>query len=74
MADVGKILIVVGGVLVVLGLTLVLAPRIPYIGRLPGDIHIKRENFEIYFPLATSILLSIIVSGILWFLGHFGKK
>ena len=74
MADVGKILIVVGGVLVVLGLTLVLAPRIPYIGRLPGDIHIKRENFEIYFPLATSILLSIIVSGILWILGHFGKK
>jgi hypothetical protein len=74
MAGVGKILILLGAVLVVVGLVLVLAPRIPFLGKLPGDFHIKKDNFEFYFPLATSVLLSLIVSGILWALGHFGKK
>lgn len=73
-AGFGKILIVLGGVLIVVGFVLVLAPRIPFIGKLPGDIHIKRNNVEFYFPIATSILLSIIVSGILWVISHFGKK
>ena len=40
-------------------------PKIPYLGKLPGDIHIKRKNFTIYFPLTTSIIVSIIVSIIL---------
>lgn len=74
MAGLGKILILLGGVLILVGLILVLAPKIPYIGKLPGDIHIKRDNFEIYFPLATSVLLSIVVSAILWAVNHFGKK
>jgi hypothetical protein len=74
MAGLGKILILVGGVFIVVGFILVLAPRIPFIGKLPGDIHIKRENFEIQFPLATSILLSVVASGILWAISHFGKK
>jgi Protein of unknown function (DUF2905). len=74
MAGLGKILILLGGVLVLAGLILVLSPRIPYIGKLPGDIHIKRDNFEIYFPLATSILLSVLVSGIFWVINHFDKK
>ena len=74
MAGLGKILILLGGVLVIVGLVLVLSPRIPYIGRLPGDFHIKRDNFEIYFPLATSILLSVLVSGIFWVINHFDKK
>jgi hypothetical protein len=73
-AGLGKILILLGGVLIVVGFILVLVPRIPYIGKLPGDIHVKSENFEIYLPLASSILLSIIVSGILWTIGLIGKK
>lgn len=74
MAGLGKILILVGGVLIVVGFILLFAPRIPYIGKLPGDIHVKRDNFEFYFPLATSILLSIMASAILWAINHFGKK
>ena len=74
MAGLGKILILLGGILVLVGLFLVVAPRIPYIGKLPGDIHIKRGNFEIYFPIATSVLLSVILSAVLWAVGHFGKK
>lgn len=74
MAGLGKILILLGGILIVVGLILVLAPKIPYIGKLPGDFRIKRNNVEIYFPLATSILLSILASAILWAINHFGKK
>ena len=51
----GLILAVVGGILLFIG-------KIPYIGRLPGDIYIQRKNFTFYFPLATSILLSIILT------------
>ena len=51
----GLILAVVGGILLFIG-------KVPYIGRLPGDIYIQRKNFTFYFPLATSILLSIILT------------
>jgi hypothetical protein len=51
----GLILAAVGGILLFIG-------RVPYIGRLPGDIYIQRKNFIFYFPLATSILLSIILT------------
>jgi hypothetical protein len=74
MAGLGKILILLGGVFVVVGFILVFVPKIPYIGKLPGDIHIRRENYDIYIPLATSILLSVVVSGILLAIDHFGKK
>lgn len=74
MAGVGKLLVLLGAVLVVVGLALMAAPKIPFLGKLPGDIHIKKDNFEFYFPLATSILLSLVLSGILWIISHFGKK
>jgi len=74
MTGVGKILILLVGLLILVGLVLVFAPKIPYIGKLPGDIHIKRDNVEIYFPIATSILLSIVVSLVLWGIGQLGKK
>ncbi len=74
MVGFGKLLVLLGAVLVVVGLALMVAPKIPFLGKLPGDIHIKRENFEFYFPLATSIILSLVLSGILWLLSHFGKK
>jgi hypothetical protein len=67
MAPIGKFLIVVGLVVVGAGLLLLLSDKIPWLGRLPGDITIKRDNFTFYFPLATCILISVIVSLILWF-------
>jgi hypothetical protein len=60
--DIGRALIVAGIVLIVLGLLLGVAGRVPWIGRLPGDIVIRRGNFSFYFPLATSILLSLILT------------
>jgi hypothetical protein len=64
----GKLLILIGVLIVVIGILLVLGEKIPWIGRLPGDFIIKRDKFTFYFPLATSILISIILSLILWFL------
>lgn len=58
--DIGKILITIGAILLVLGLILKLQPL--SLGRLPGDILIKKKNFTFYFPLATAIILSVIVS------------
>ena len=62
MPALGKMLIILGAVLVVVGLGFMFADKIPYIGRLPGDIYIKREKFSFYFPLATSIIISIILT------------
>lgn len=68
MVFLGKALIVVGIVIVIVGVLVTFGPKIPYIGRLPGDILIKRENFVFYFPLATSVIVSIILSVIFYFL------
>jgi len=66
----GKILVLFGAILILLGTLLTFANNIPWIGRLPGDIYIKKGNFLFYFPLATSILLSIIISLIFVFIGR----
>ena len=66
MSELGRFLIIIGAILVVVGLALYLSPKIPWLGRLPGDIVIKRENFTFYFPLATSILISLILTLILY--------
>ena len=58
----GRMLIVFGLLLVVIGALLIFAPKIPLLGRLPGDIVIRRENFTFYFPVATCILLSILLT------------
>jgi hypothetical protein len=55
-------LIIFGLFLVIFGAVFLLAGRIPWLGRLPGDIYIQRRNFTFYFPLATSILLSVVLS------------
>jgi hypothetical protein len=67
MNEMAKFLMVIGGVLIVAGGVLFLLGKIPGVGRLPGDIYIKKENFTLYFPVATSLLLSVIVSLILYF-------
>ncbi|MCM2358889.1 MAG: DUF2905 domain-containing protein [Geobacteraceae bacterium] len=66
MSDFGKWLIVLGLVIAACGIIITFAGKVPWLGKLPGDISIKRENFSFYFPLATCILISAIVSFILW--------
>ena len=65
MDDVARLLIVFGFVLVLLGVLLILGPRTPYIGHLPGDLLFRHGGTTIYIPLATSIILSIILTVLL---------
>jgi len=67
MADLGKLLLLLGGIIIVIGAVLLIAGRyhLP-IGRLPGDFVVRGKNSVFYFPLATSIILSIILSLIAW--------
>ena len=58
----GKMLILLGVFIILIGVLLVIGEKIPWIGRLPGDILIRKKNFTFYFPLATSILISIILT------------
>jgi hypothetical protein len=64
-SNLGKMLILFGGIAMLIGLILLFADKIPFIGRLPGDIYIEKKNFTFYFPLMTSILISIILTIIL---------
>ena len=66
MSDLARTLIVLGILLVAVGLALLLVPKLPGLGKLPGDLVIKRENFTFYFPLGTCILISIILTLILY--------
>jgi Protein of unknown function (DUF2905) len=67
MAEFGKTLIYVGITLVVLGLIFSVVGKIPWLGNLPGDITIERERFTFYFPLTTCILISVIITLVLYF-------
>ncbi|MDO3379205.1 DUF2905 domain-containing protein [Geoalkalibacter halelectricus] len=62
----GKTLILLGFLLILAGALLTWGGKIPLLGRLPGDIRIERENFSLYFPLGTCILISALVSLALW--------
>lgn len=61
-AEIAKFLMVIGAVVFAVGLIVLLAPKIPWIGRLPGDIDFKGKNFRIYFPIITCIVLSILLT------------
>ncbi len=65
MPDFGRILIALGVILIIFGLF------VSFVGRLPGDIVVKKENFTFYFPIATSILLSIILSILFYLFSKF---
>ena len=60
--DIGKTLIIAGIVLVIAGLILYWKAPVPWLGKLPGNIHVKRDHYEVYFPIVTSILLSILLT------------
>ena len=62
MPEIGKLLIIVGGFILVVGLFLSLGLRIPYLGKLPGDISVDRGNVHFYFPIVTGLLLSLVLT------------
>lgn len=66
MPELGRGLIVIGLLLVIVGGALSFLGRVPWIGRLPGDIYIQRENFSFYFPLGTCVVLSVVMTLLLW--------
>ena len=70
MQQIGKALMIAGAVIVLIGAALFLSGKVPWVGRLPGDILIERKNFIFYFPLATSILISILLTILFWFFGR----
>lgn len=65
---IGKILIIAGFFIIIIGLIFLLGGKIPWIGKLPGDIVIERKNISLYIPITTSIILSIILTLIFWIL------
>jgi len=66
--NLGKILVVAGLVIAAVGALLLLSDKVGWIGRLPGDITVRRGNFTFYFPLATCIVISVVVSLLIWLL------
>ncbi|MGA2107059.1 MAG: DUF2905 domain-containing protein [Syntrophorhabdales bacterium] len=66
MAALGRMLIVLGIIILAVGLILLFVPRIPHIGRLPGDIYVKKDSFTFYFPLTTCVIISLILTLIFW--------
>jgi len=72
--QIGKLIILLGAILVVVGAVITFFDRIPFLGKLPGDIHFRRGNFQVYFPVVTSIALSVIVSLIFWIVSRLARR
>lgn len=62
MSDLGRYLITAGAVIAVVGVVLVFAGKVPWLGRLPGDIYYKSDRVTFYFPLATCVVASVVIS------------
>ena len=61
----GRILVLIGAVLLVVGLLVMFADRVPFLGKLPGDVVVRKKNFTFYFPIVTSILVSLVLTLVL---------
>jgi hypothetical protein len=72
LSTIGRYLVLLGAVVVLIGVLLIVLGRFPglKIGRLPGDIYIERGHWRFYFPLMTSIILSVVISFILWLISR----
>lgn len=66
MGNPGKLLIVLGIIITLLGIALTFAGKVPLLGKLPGDLRIERGNFTLFLPLGTCLLLSLLLSLLLW--------
>ncbi len=64
----GKLLILLGVFIIIAGVLLLMGGKIPWIGKLPGDLIVRREKFTLYFPITTSIVISIVLTLLLWIL------
>ena len=71
MEGIGKILLIIGGVVVILGLILIFSQHIPFLGKLPGDILVKKDGFSFYFPIVTFLILSVLITIIVNVILHF---
>lgn len=72
MAGTGKILVLIGIFIIIAGLVIWLGgDKLQWLGRLPGDIRVERENFRFYFPITTMILLSVVLSMVIWLIRRF---
>jgi Protein of unknown function (DUF2905) len=74
LGSLGRMLLAVGALLALVGVLLILSERFPglRIGRLPGDIAVERDRWRFYFPLGTSVLLSVVLTLLLWLFGRRG--
>lgn len=70
MSDLGRMLVVFGMLIALVGVALMLVGRVPWLGRLPGDIDVQRGNFTFYFPLTTSFLVSAVLTLLLYLIGR----
>lgn len=70
----GKTLVIFGLAIAGLGVALIFFDKIPFLGKLPGDVNIKRENFRFFFPITSGVIISIILSAALWLISHFKGK
>jgi hypothetical protein len=70
MNDLGKSLVVIGLVIALVGVVVMLAGRVPWLGRLPGDIYVQRGNWSFYFPVVTSLVLSVLLTLLFWLFGR----
>ena len=68
--NIGKSLIIIGLILAGIGLVLTISDKIPWLGKLPGDFHYRGENFSFHFPLATSLIISVVLTLVLWFINR----
>ena len=74
MEGLGKILLIIGGIIVILGFILVFSHHIPFLGKLPGDIFVKKDGFSFYFPIVSFLILSILITIIVNVILHFWNK
>ena len=70
MTAVGRMLMIAGAAMMILGVLFSFGARIPWLGRLPGDIHVERGSWSFYFPLGTSTVLSLLLTLVLWLIGR----
>ena len=63
--ELGRILVLIGAVLLVVGLLVMFADRVPFLGKLPGDVVVRKKNFTLYVPIVTSLLLSLVLTLVL---------
>ena len=74
MHSLGKYLIIFGAIILIAGVIIAFFPKLNFFGKLPGDITIRKENFSFYFPVVTSIVVSVFLTLIFWFINYFLRK